>query len=64
MIYIPHGEPATVDYYQRIASEKPHLNLDVQVLPPNPGNPHFVKSLVDGQVQIASPKFTCHELGE
>ena len=44
-IYIPHGEPAMVDYYRRIASEKPHLNLDVQVLPPNPGDPHFVKSL-------------------
>jgi alpha,alpha-trehalase len=44
-IYVPHGEPAMVDYYRRIASEKPHLNLDVQVLPPNPGDPHFVKSL-------------------
>jgi len=44
-IYVPHGEPAMVDYYRRIASEKPHLNLDVQVLPPNPGDPYFVKSL-------------------
>lgn len=44
-IYVPHGEPAMVDYYRKIASEKPHLNLDVQVLPPNPGEPHFVKSL-------------------
>jgi alpha,alpha-trehalase len=44
-IYVPHGEPDMVDYYRRIASEKPHLNLDVQVLPPNPGDPHFVKSL-------------------
>src|SRR5258708_1520328 len=40
-IYIPQGEPAMVDYYRRIASEKPHLNLDVQVLPPNPGDPYF-----------------------
>src|SRR5258707_5364252 len=44
-IYVPQGEPAMVDYYRRIASEKPHLNLDVQVLPPNPGDPYFVKSL-------------------
>lgn len=44
-IYVPHREPAMVEYYRRIAKEKPHLNLDVQVLPPNPGDPHFVKSL-------------------
>ncbi|KAH9963100.1 alpha,alpha-trehalase-neutral trehalase [Lactifluus volemus] len=44
-IYVPHREPAMVEYYRKIASEKPHLNLDVQVLPPNPGDPHFVKSL-------------------
>ncbi|KAH9998930.1 glycoside hydrolase family 37 protein [Russula vinacea] len=44
-IYVPHGEPAMVDYYRRIALEKPHLNLDVQVLPPNPGDQYFVKSL-------------------
>ena len=44
-IYIPHGEPAMADYYRKIAREKPHLNLDVQVLPPKPDDPHFVKSL-------------------
>ncbi|KAJ3491762.1 hypothetical protein NLI96_g452 [Meripilus lineatus] len=44
-IYIPHGEPAMVEYYRRVAREKPHLNLDVQVLPPKPDDPHFVKSL-------------------
>ncbi|KAH9015970.1 alpha,alpha-trehalase-neutral trehalase [Lactarius deliciosus] len=45
-IYVPHREPAMVEYYRKIASEKPHLNLDVQVLPPNnPDDPHFVKSL-------------------
>jgi neutral trehalase len=44
-IYVPHREPAMVEYYRKIASEKPHLNLDVQVLPPNPGDPNFVKSL-------------------
>ncbi len=44
-IYVPYGEPAMVEYYRRVAREKPHLNLDVQVLPPNPDDPHFVKSL-------------------
>ena len=44
-IYVPHGEPAKIKYYRRGASEKPHLNLDVQVLPPNLSDPHFVKSL-------------------
>ncbi|KAF9818859.1 hypothetical protein IEO21_02515 [Rhodonia placenta] len=44
-IYVPHGEPAMADYYRRVAAEKPHLNLDVQVLPATPDDPHFVKSL-------------------
>ncbi|THH15567.1 hypothetical protein EW146_g4940 [Bondarzewia mesenterica] len=44
-IYVPHGEPAMVEYYRKIAAEKPHLNLDVQVLPPKPDDPHFVKRL-------------------
>ncbi|KAI0319518.1 alpha,alpha-trehalase-neutral trehalase [Amylostereum chailletii] len=44
-IYVPHAEPAMAAYYRKIALEKPHLNLDVQVLPPNPDDPHFVKSL-------------------
>ncbi|EED84289.1 predicted protein [Postia placenta Mad-698-R] len=44
-IYVPHGEPAMAEYYRRVAAEKPHLNLDVQVLPATPDDPHFVKSL-------------------
>ncbi|KAA1477196.1 alpha,alpha-trehalase-neutral trehalase [Dentipellis sp. KUC8613] len=44
-IYVPHREPAMAEYYRRIAKEKPHLNLDVQVLPPKPDDPYFVKSL-------------------
>ncbi|KIK55157.1 glycoside hydrolase family 37 protein [Collybiopsis luxurians FD-317 M1] len=44
-IYVPHGEPAMAEYYRKVASEKPHLNLDVQVLPPKPDDPAFVKSL-------------------
>lgn len=46
-IYIPHGEPAMAEYYRKVAKEKPHLNLDVQVLPPKPDDPKFVKSLND-----------------
>ncbi|KAJ3510978.1 hypothetical protein NLJ89_g4366 [Agrocybe chaxingu] len=44
-IYVPHGEPAMADYYRKVAMEKPHMNLDVQVLPPKPDDPAFVKSL-------------------
>ncbi|THU84192.1 glycoside hydrolase family 37 protein [Dendrothele bispora CBS 962.96] len=44
-IYVPHGEPAMAEYYRKVAKEKPHMNLDVQVLPEKPDDPHFVKSL-------------------
>ncbi|KXN91644.1 Neutral trehalase [Leucoagaricus sp. SymC.cos] len=44
-IYVPHGEPAMAEYYRKVAKEKPHMNLDVQVLPPKPDDPAFVKSL-------------------
>jgi alpha,alpha-trehalase len=44
-IYVPFGEPAMAEYYRRVASERPHLNLDVQVLPKNCDDPKFVKSL-------------------
>ncbi|EPT01656.1 hypothetical protein FOMPIDRAFT_96258 [Fomitopsis schrenkii] len=44
-IYVPHAEPAMAEYYRKVAAEKPHLNLDVQVLPPVPDDPHYVKSL-------------------
>ncbi len=36
-----------VKYYRKIAREMPHLNLDVEVLPPKPDDPAFVKSLND-----------------
>ncbi len=35
------------EYYRNVAKEKPHLKLDVQVLPPKPDDPVFVKSLND-----------------
>jgi alpha,alpha-trehalase len=44
-IYVPHGEPAMAEYYRQVAKEKPHMNLDVQVLPEHPDDPAFVKSL-------------------
>jgi alpha,alpha-trehalase len=44
-IYVPHGEPAMADYYRRVALEKPHLKLDVQVLPEKCDDAVFVKSL-------------------
>jgi len=44
-IYVPHGEPAMAEYYRKVARERPHMNLDVQVLPARPDDPAFVKSL-------------------
>ncbi|KAF7312597.1 Trehalase [Mycena indigotica] len=44
-IYVPYGEPAMAEYYRQVAKNKPHLNLDVQVLPQKPDDPAFVKSL-------------------
>ncbi|KAF8896084.1 alpha,alpha-trehalase [Infundibulicybe gibba] len=44
-IYVPHGEPAMAEYYRKVAREKPHMNLDVQVLPEKPDDPQYVKSL-------------------
>ncbi|KAH0833005.1 glycoside hydrolase family 37 protein [Lanmaoa asiatica] len=44
-IYVPHGEPAMAEYYRKVAREKPHMNLDVVVLPPKPDDPYFVRSL-------------------
>jgi alpha,alpha-trehalase len=44
-IYVPHAEPAMAEYYRKVAREKPHMNLDVQVLPQKPDDPEFVKSL-------------------
>ncbi|KAJ7238582.1 alpha,alpha-trehalase-neutral trehalase [Mycena haematopus] len=44
-IYVPHGEPAMAEYYRQVAKDKPHMNLDVQVLPEKADDPAFVKSL-------------------
>ncbi|KAG8899400.1 alpha,alpha-trehalase nth1, partial [Tulasnella sp. 408] len=46
-IYVPHGEPKMAEYYRKVAEEKPHLGLDVVVLPPKCDDPAFVKSLND-----------------
>ncbi|EKM58523.1 glycoside hydrolase family 37 protein [Phanerochaete carnosa HHB-10118-sp] len=46
-IYVPHGEPGMAEYYRKVAREKPHLNLDVKMLPPKCDDPNFVKSLND-----------------
>lgn len=46
-IYVPHGEPRMAEYYRQVAEEKPHLGLDVVVLPPVCDNEMFVKSLND-----------------
>lgn len=44
-IYVPHSEPTMVEYYRKVASDKPRLKLDVHILPERPADPVFVKSL-------------------
>lgn len=44
-IYIPHGESKMVQYYRQVARDKPHLGLEVEVLPPICDDPLYVKSL-------------------
>ncbi|KAI0472869.1 glycoside hydrolase family 37 protein [Xylariaceae sp. FL0804] len=45
-IYVPAGAPAQYDYYQKLASERPHLRLDVQRLPEDI-TPDLVRNLND-----------------
>ncbi|KAF9514597.1 glycoside hydrolase family 37 protein [Hydnum rufescens UP504] len=47
LIYVPHGEPRMAEYYRQVAREKPHLGLQVSVLPEKCDNPYFVQSLND-----------------
>ncbi|CDZ97620.1 trehalase-domain-containing protein [Phaffia rhodozyma] len=47
LIYVPHGEPEMADYYREVSAQKPHLGLQVELLPPNPDDPAFVQSLND-----------------
>ena len=44
-IYVPFGEERMAEYYREVARSKPHLGLDVQVLPKRCDEPEFVKSL-------------------
>ncbi|KAF8519554.1 alpha,alpha-trehalase-neutral trehalase [Gautieria morchelliformis] len=44
-IYVPHGETQMALYYRQVAIDKPHLRLEVEVLPAKCDDPHFVKSL-------------------
>lgn len=45
LIYVPHGEPEMAEYYREVSRNKPQLNLDVEVLPPKPDDPMYVKSV-------------------
>ncbi|EJU04826.1 alpha trehalase [Dacryopinax primogenitus] len=47
LIYVPYGCPEMAEYYRKVAREKPHLGLRVEVLPKKCDDPQFVKSLND-----------------
>lgn len=44
-IYVPIGEPEQLAYWQKVARDKPSLNLDVLSLPKGPFSADYVKSL-------------------
>ncbi|CAE7141174.1 unnamed protein product [Rhizoctonia solani] len=44
-IYVPAGEPKMAEYYRKVARDKPHLGLEVEVMPPKCDDPVYVKSL-------------------
>lgn len=46
-IYVPFTEVTQYEYYVRVSHEKPHLNLDVQYLPPGGITPELADSLSD-----------------
>ncbi|KAJ9114018.1 hypothetical protein QFC22_005838 [Naganishia vaughanmartiniae] len=58
LIYVPHGEPEMAEYYREVSRKKPQLGLQVEVLPPKPDDPEFVKSLneVPGILALAMKK--------
>jgi len=45
-IYIPYGETETYDYYKNVAETRPHLGLEIEMLPADI-TPLFVKSIND-----------------
>ncbi|KZT51389.1 glycoside hydrolase family 37 protein [Calocera cornea HHB12733] len=47
LIYVPHALPEMAEYYRKVAKQKPHLGLRVEVLPEKCDDPEFVKSLND-----------------
>lgn len=45
-IYVPEAEPEMYEYYKNVAAEKPHLNLQVDILPKT-FTAEYVKNLND-----------------
>lgn len=60
LIYVPHGEPEMAEYYREVSRTKPDLGLQVEVLPPKPDDPEFIKSLNErpGILALAMKKVT------
>lgn len=60
LIYVPEGEPEMAEYYREVAKAKPHLGLQVEMLPKVCDDPAFVQSLNDrpGILALAMRKTT------
>lgn len=56
-IYVPAGEPEMYEYYKKIAAEKPHMQLQVELLPAKI-DAEYTKSLNDkpGLLALAMEK--------
>ncbi|KAK5105844.1 hypothetical protein LTR62_001974 [Meristemomyces frigidus] len=65
-MYVPRGAPEQFEYYQRIAREKPELNLEVIYLADNPSEDAYVRDLnaAPGLLAVAMERIADTKQGE
>ncbi|KAH8193830.1 hypothetical protein TruAng_012001 [Truncatella angustata] len=64
-IYVPPGAPEQIEYYRKVAADRPELRLDVQVLPETI-TPDYVRDLNDapGLLAVEMEEVTDPKTGE
>lgn len=64
-IYVPPGAPEQIEYYRKVALDRPELRLDVQVLP-EPITPELVRAMNEkpGLLAVEMEEFVDPETGE
>ena len=65
-IYVPPGAPEQLEYYTKLAAERPEIRLDVQTLPAGRITPEFVRDLNDkpGLLAVAMEEYIDPVTGE